>query len=124
MSHAARSLFAFGIYVIVTGLALLAAPATFVRVMQLPPVDDGWIRMIGLLAVVIGVYDVVGARNELRPYVRASVPIRFGFAAGVVLLVATGQLGPTVLLFGATDVAGAIWTALALRSAPAPVAVS
>jgi len=38
------------------------------------------------------------------------------FATGAALLVAFAHMPPTVLLLGATDVAGAIWTALALAS--------
>lgn len=115
MTRPARSLFIFGIYIVMTGFAFLAVPEFLMSLLRLPPATVGWARVIGLLAVVIGAYDCVGARSESLAYIRASVPVRFGFATGAALLVAFAQMPPTVLLFGATDMAGAIWTALALR---------
>ena len=122
MSRAARSLFAFSIYVLVASLSFLAAPATMVDLLRLPPASDGWVRVVGLLALVIGAYDLVGSRAGLLPYIRASVWVRFGFAAGVVLVVASGQMPASLLVFGAIDAAGATWTALALKGEGTTVA--
>lgn len=116
MSRPARSLFVFAIYVLVTGVAFIAAPAPLVALLRLPPATLGWARVIGLLALVIGAYDAVGSRAECMPYIRSSIPVRLGFAAGTGVLVAFSQMPATILLLGATDVAGAIWTAVALRS--------
>lgn len=115
MTRPARSLFAFGIYVLLTGVAFLAIPGPLVSLLRLPAATAGWARIVGLLAIVIGCYDTIGSRAECLPYIRASVPVRFGFAAGTALLVIFGQMPATILLLGATDVAGAIWTAAALR---------
>jgi hypothetical protein len=125
LSHAARSLFAFGIFVTMVALAFIVAPASAVALLRLPPATDGWIRAVGLLALVIGAYDTVGGRAGLLPYIRASVYVRFGFASGVALLVASGQMPPSLLALGGIDVAGAVWTALALkRGAPAAAAAA
>ena len=117
MSRSARSLFIFGIYVLVIGVAFIVAPGFLSSLLRLPPATVGWPRVIGLLALVIGAYDIVGSRAECLPYIRASVPVRFGFAAGTAFLFALGQLPATILLLGATDVAGALWTAFALKQA-------
>jgi len=123
MSRAARSLFVFAIYVLIVGVALIVVPAPIAALLRLPPATVGWVRMIGLLSLVIGVYDAIGSHAECLPYIRGSVPVRFGFAIGTALLVAFGQMPATILLSGATDIAGALWTAFALRgSAPAAVA--
>jgi hypothetical protein len=116
MTRAARSLFVFGIYVLLAGAAFLSAPAEIIARLHLPPTADGWVRVIGLLALVIGVYDIVGSRSGLLAYIRASVFVRVGFAAGIALLVLARQMPLTLLPFGAIDFAGAIWTALALRT--------
>lgn len=115
MTRAARSLFAFGIYVVVVGVLFVSAPATMVSLLQLPLAPTGWGRMIGLLALVIGAYDVVAARAECTPYIRASIPVRFAFATATVLLVVSGEMPATLLPLGAIDAAGALWTAFALR---------
>ncbi len=115
MSPAARSLFFFGAYVFVVGIALLAAPAALASLLRLPPAAVGWVRVVGLLTLVIGSYDMVASRAECLPYIRSSIPVRVGFAAGTALLVLFGQMPLSVLLLGTTDIAGAIWTAVALR---------
>lgn len=115
MSAAARSLLVFGIYVLVLGVVFVAFPQAVIELLRLPAISDGWFRIIGILSLVIGAYDVTGARHDLTAYIRASVPVRVGFAAGCALLVVFRQMPPVLLLFGATDLAGALWTATALR---------
>lgn len=86
------------------------------RLLRLPPATVGWTRVIGLLTIVIGAYDVTGSRAECLPYIRASIPVRFFFAGGTIVLVLLGQMPLTVALLGATDIAGAIWTWASLRA--------
>lgn len=116
MSRPARSLFIFGIYVVLVAIAFLAIPERLIALLQFPPATVGWARVLGLLALVIGSYDIVGARAESVPYMRASVWIRCGFAAGTFILVALGQMPVTLIPLGASDIAGALWTAFALRA--------
>jgi hypothetical protein len=115
MTAAARSLFVFGIYVLVAGAGLLLAPAVVLAPLQLAPPSDGWIRVVGLLALVVGGYDILGARSGDLRMLRASVWFRIGFAAGTAALVGAGAMPAQLLVFGAMDVAGAVWTALTMR---------
>lgn len=124
MSRAARSLFAFGVYVVIVGLSFLIAPEAVLGALRLPPLPVGWARVIGLLGLVIGSYDIVGARAGSLLYIKASVYVRFGFAAGVALLVAFGQMPLAALPLGVVDAVGATWTAFALRPEARPVAAS
>lgn len=116
MTPAARSLFLFGIYVLVVGVAFIVAPLPLMVLLHLPAATVGWARVVGLLALVIGSYDTVAGKSGNLAHIRASIPVRIGFAAGTALLVLFAQMPPLVLLLGATDVAGAVWTAVALRS--------
>jgi hypothetical protein len=79
MSPAAKSLFVFGIYAVAAAAALLLTPGLVLRALGFPPAQDGWVRVVGVLAIVVGAYHIVGARNELLPYIRASWG-RIGFA--------------------------------------------
>lgn len=115
MTPAARSLFVFGLYVVTASSAFLIAPDQMVVLLRLPEVGSGWVRMVGLLGLVIGAYDLTGSSAGLVPYIRASIWIRFGFAAGATLLVATREMPPSLLGFAIMDGFGAIWTMLALR---------
>jgi hypothetical protein len=115
MSRPARTLFAFGLYVVLTGLIFLTAPDFLIASLRLPPSPPGWPRLVGVLALVIGTYDLIGAHSECLPYIKASVPIRVAFAISMTILFLTRQMPVTVVAFGAIDAAGAIWTWAALR---------
>jgi hypothetical protein len=116
MTNAARSVFVFGIYLIVLGSTLVIAPNLLVSIFGFAPPDEPWVRVAGMLALIIGYYYVQCARAELRRFLELTVAARFAvpvfFAAFVVLAFAK----PALLLFGMADLAGAIWTMLALRS--------
>ena len=115
MSRAARSLLAFGIYLIALGLFLLIAPSTLITLFGLPAVDDVWIRVVGMLIVLLAYYDIQAARGETTDFFHWSVVARasvIAFFAGFVL---ADLVKPILLLFGAVDLAAAIWTHVALR---------
>jgi len=124
MSAAAKSLFAFGIYVVVAGAGLLIAPSLILGTLRFPPAQDGWIRVVGALALFVGIYHIVAARNELLPYIKATVWARAAFVMVLVALVLSSLMPAPLLLFAAVDLAGALWTGVALRRVrvPAPAA--
>jgi hypothetical protein len=100
---------------VLTGLIFLTVPGFLISLLRLPPSPPGWPRIVGILALVIGTYDLVGSHSECLPYIRASVPIRFAFAVSMTILFLTRQMPVTVVAFGAIDAAGAVWTWAALR---------
>ena len=115
MSKAARSLFVFGVYLVALGLLLLIVPNVLITLFGLPETHDVWIRVVGMLLVLLAFYDIQAARHELVDFFYASVVAR---AAVIVLFagfVLANLVKPMLLLFGAIDLAGAIWTASALR---------
>ena len=122
MSAAAKSLFAFGIYAVAAGAGLALMPNVVLATLTFPAAADGWIRVVGVLAVFVGIYHMVAARNELRPYIAASVWVRIAFALALATLVVASLMPAPLLILAAVDVAGAIWTALALRDRGAPTA--
>ena len=119
MSPAAKSLFAFGIYAVAAGTGLLLVPGLVLGTLGFPPAQDGWVRVVGVLAIVVGAYHIVGARNNLLPYIRASVWGRIAFAILLGSLVVASAMPTSLLLFSAIDLAGAVWTAIALRQVSA-----
>jgi hypothetical protein len=115
MSTAAKSLFAFGIYAVVAGAGLLIAPSLILGTLGFPPAQDGWIRVVGALALFVGIYHIIAARNELLPYIKATVWARIAFALVLAALVLSTKMPAPLLLFAVVDLAGALWTGLALR---------
>lgn len=116
MSRAAKSLFVFGIYLCGLGLLLLLVPDLLLRVFGVPPTNEVWIRIIGMLVLCLSFYYVLAARSELTAFIRWTVWARAAvivyFAAFVLLVSAPKPL----LLFGLIDLLSAVWTRLALKA--------
>ena len=115
MTRAARSIFAFGIYSVATGLILVVAPNALLSLLRLAPTTEPWIHVLGIVVVVMGSFFIAAARNNVTPFFHFTVwgrtVVLIGFTALILL-----QLAPPVLiLFGLIDAAGAVWTRTALR---------
>ncbi len=109
MTTTYKSLYAFGVYAVITGLTFIVYPNIF-QVMGLPEIIDGWARLIGLLAMVVGCYYLVNAGSGYRPFAVATIFVRLGFAIGVLLLFLSNEMPIEILPFGIIDIIGAIWT--------------
>lgn len=115
MSRAAKSLFAFGIYLSGLGLILLLFPNLLLPIFGAPPTGEVWIRINGMFILCLSFYYIQTARYELTSFIRLSVwgriAVIFFFAAFVLLVSAPKAL----LLFGLIDLLAGIWTHLALK---------
>jgi len=116
MTKAAKTLFYFGIYMIAIGIILLIVPNLLLRLAGLPPTNEVWIRVMGMLVLILAYYYIRAARNELTIFFRWTVPARSSAILFLSAFVAFGLIKPIAILFGVIDLAGAIWTALTLRS--------
>ena len=115
MSAAAKSVLAFGVYLSALGLVILFAPAPLLALLDVDP-GDGWVRVVGMMLLLIGWMDVRAARAELTEFFRISVEARLAVPVFFATFVALGIASPFLLLFAAIDVAGAAWTAHGLRA--------
>lgn len=117
MSAAAKSVFVFGIYLVVVGLGLIAAPNPFLAPLGfLTAADGSWLRVLGVLVLCLAAYYCAAARAGFTPFFRWTVFVRAGVfvAFGALVLL---QLAPKPLaLLGTVDLIAAGWTAAALRS--------
>jgi hypothetical protein len=116
MSRSAFSIKVFGWYALALGLVLVLAPNLLLPLLRFPPTSEVWIRALGVVLVHVGALYWVAARSEAVAIFRASVWLRLLVPAWFVAFVLLGLAGPLLLLFGAADAAGALWTWLALRS--------
>jgi hypothetical protein len=116
VSYPAKTVFAFACYLLPLGLCLLLVPNLLLSLFQIPPTSEVWIRVVGMLVIFLGVYYFVAAHAELRLFMiwsarlRASVFIFFG------AFVLAGLAPSVLLLFGAVDLAAALWTWSAFRN--------
>ena len=116
MSRAAFSAQVFAVYVMATGAAFVVAPNALLPLFGVPPSTEPWVHVVGVLAFMIGIYAWVGGRHDHRPFLVASVATRVLVFASFSVLVLLGIAPPVLALFGVVDLAGALWTGLALRA--------
>ena len=115
MQKSARSLFVFGIYMLVLGATVVLAPNFLLALFHLPATDEVWIRVAGVLVIILGIYELVAARHALAALIAWSVPLRLSVIVFFAAFVCAGLAPPVLLLFGAIDCAGAAWTWYHLR---------
>jgi hypothetical protein len=115
MSAVGRSLVVFGWYLAVLGAVLVLAPNLLLRAFLLPATGEPWIRVVGVLVLVIAYFDARMGREGFLPYARFTVHARVAVLVLFVAFAIAGVAPPILILFGAIDFAGAVWTAAALR---------
>jgi hypothetical protein len=123
MASAAFTIKAFGIYVVVTGIGLMLAPNLMLAPLGVPEAREVWLRMVGALAIVLGYYYLVAAAGHARVFFVATVKGRFLFFALGIGLILLANAPWQIVLFGLVDVAGAVWTHLALKAEEAGTVV-
>jgi hypothetical protein len=106
----------FGVYLLVLGPALALVPNTVTRLVGIPGVHEPWLRLVGALALNLGLYYCVAAVRELRPIIAASVPARLAIPLWLLAFVWLADADVSTLVFGAADLVGALWTAASLRA--------
>lgn len=124
MSRIALSAFVWGVYLVGAGLGFLIFPNLVLPIFGFPTTSEVWIRVVGLLVAVLGGYYLFAAFNRVIPFIRVTVPGRLVFAFGIVFLVASRLADPSLLIFGALDAVGALWTWTVLTRQPADTAVA
>ena len=117
MSAAATSIRAFGLYlIIIPGLGLMLMPEFILDLFGLNHGGSLWLaRMVGLLAWIIGIFDLLIAKHELRELYKVTVILRYFAALFMIFLLIIGEVEIMILLFAAIDALGATWTLLTLR---------
>ncbi len=110
------SLRVWSFYVLGIGAALLLVPNLVFDILGIPNTDDVWVRVLGLVAIVLGVVYLAAAAGAHFDMVRASVNARAVAVVGFLVLWITG--GPWQLgIFAALDLAGLAWSWSAVQTA-------
>ena len=83
-SQAALSTFCWGIYMIIKGLSMVIYPNNALATMGFEPTVEIWIRMTGLLALVLGYFYVQMGRYHFTPFYTWKV---VGHAWGILIMI-------------------------------------
>jgi hypothetical protein len=109
----------FGVYLVAAGAFLFLVPGISLPLLGLAVPSEVWVRVVGLLTGILGMYFLYCARADQRRFFQATVIARLIFCSGVVALVLAGLAPPLLALFGVVDILGATWTQVALRGSGA-----
>lgn len=121
MSKSAVSVFAAGIYLAITGIGFLIIPNLVLSAFQLPPTNEVWIRILGMVTLFLGFYYISAARNESRDFFYATLYARTACFFILLVLVLSNMAYPILMVFGVLDVIGAVWTFITLKKSATPV---
>ncbi len=116
MNNAAKSIFAWGVYLVVIGILLLVSPNSILILLGFPATNEVWIHVLGVVVTALGYYHIQAARNGLTPFFLWSTQGRVFTFVCFIIFVALGLAKPMLLLFGFADLLGALWTGLTLRT--------
>ena len=116
MSKSARSVFLFGWYLGMLGLILVTVPNILLGVFHLPTTNEVWIRVVGVLVILLCFYYTQAARKEIKDFFQWTVYARCAVFLFFIAFVLLKYVSPVLILFGTVDLVGAIWTSFALRS--------
>jgi len=115
VSRAAASVLAFGVYLLVLGIGLLLVPNTLLALFGQPPTREPWLHVVGLVVLVLGLYYLGAAREEVTAFFRWTLVGRPLALVVLIVLVAAGSAPAFVLILGAIDAVSAAWTWRALE---------
>jgi len=115
MSPAAKSVYYFGLYLYLVGITLIVVPNFLLSCLQLPPTNEVWIRVVGVLVFCIGYYYHKAGQNNIGAFFIHTIPTRLFVFAAFIFFALMQYASPLLIIFGAVDFAGAMWTLLALR---------
>jgi hypothetical protein len=117
MNKAGKSVFVFGLYLVVLGLMLVAAPNFLLAASGLPTTSEVWIHVVGVLVLYLAFYLIQTARKGLTDFFRWTIYTRSTLVVFFAVFVLLSLAKPPLIVFGVVDLLGAIWTGLALRTA-------
>lgn len=117
MSTPAKTIYYFALYLVGAGFALLFFPRFPLAVLGLEIEGLAWIRILGMLVLVFAYYYLNLARNEVTDFFRWTIHTRLLVPIFFAAFILFTGMKPVLMIFALGDLAGALWTAWALRGA-------
>jgi hypothetical protein len=115
VSTPAKTIYWFALYLVAAGLTLLLFPRLPLVLLGLEIEGLAWIRILGMLVLVFAYYYLNLARNEVTSFFRWTVHTRSLVPLFFAAFIGLAGMPAVLMLFAIGDLAGALWTAWALR---------
>ena len=117
MTRAGKSIFYFGFWVLICGIGMMLLPEFSLGFIGITLNDYIVVRIMGMVLIYLAIYYFVAGRHAaFLPFYKVSIFTRSSALLVVTAFVLFGLAKAVIILFVLADVAGAIWTALALRA--------
>ena len=116
MSKTVFSAKVFAVYLFTAGALLAVVPNVLLSGLLIPQTSEVWIRVIGVIAVMIGIYAWDAAAYEAKSFFVTSVYTRCIVFVAFVVFATLGLGSPMIILFGVAHLLGGIWTYFALKA--------
>jgi hypothetical protein len=111
MSHSAKTLLYFSLfYMLPTGFVMLLAPNLPLTIAGLPHEGQLWIRLMGVVVLILAYYYYNLARMDVRNFFRWTVHTRGSITFVFAALAPIFDMPPIVVAFALPDLLGALWT--------------
>ena len=115
MNPACRTIFLFGFYPLFAGLSMVIAPALPLEILGWPIEGLDWIRMLGVVTMIVGYYYLRLGSSDVLAFCRYSAQMRCLIPFVFVLMVLAFDMNPIYVGLTAVDFLGGLWTWSALR---------
>jgi len=112
-----KSVFFFGIYIIITGLFMLLFPDVILGIIGLDISGSVVVRLLGMMLVFYGYYYIRAgiAGSKMTSFYWWTVHTRFSAIIILSSLALFHLAPPVVIAFGVIEMLGATWTLIELR---------
>ena len=114
MDGASLSVFVWGIYCAILGAGMLFIPGILLTLFGHDKPKDYWIRVFGLVVLVLGYYYIDTAIHDITRFFWISVYGRYAVVVGELVLVAIKQVKKAMVPSALIEAGGATWTLLVL----------
>lgn len=115
MNPACKTIYWFSFYPLLAGLSMIAAPALPLQILGWPIEGLDWIRMLGVVTMIVGYYYLQLGRNDVLAFCRYSAQMRIIIPVVFLFMVLAFGMNPLYIALTAVDFLGGLWTASALR---------
>jgi hypothetical protein len=116
MTPAAKSIYYFGFYLYLVGATLIFIPNLFLSTLGIPETNEVWIRVLGVLVALIGFYYHQSGAKNISAFIPLTIPTRITVFIAFIVFVLLKMASPILIGIGGIDLAGAIWTFMALKT--------
>jgi hypothetical protein len=115
MTPAAKSIYYFGFYLYLVGATLIFIPNLFLSTLGIPETNEVWIRVLGVIVSLIGFYYHQAGAKNISAFIPLTIPTRITVFISFIVFVLLKMASPILIGIGGIDLAGAIWTFMALK---------